>query len=68
MPSGGKRPGAGRKATRQPAKRRLMLELDASEAAQLDALQVRLRRVSAAAVIREAIGFLALDVLAHTEV
>lgn len=66
MPRGGKRPGAGAKPTRPPAKRRLMLELDASESAQLEALRKRLGRSSDAAVIREAIGFLALDVARHT--
>lgn len=66
MARGGARPNSGPKRTRPPVKRRLMLELDASEAAQLDALQARLGRSSAAAVIREAIGFLALDVATHT--
>lgn len=63
MPSGGKRPGAGRKATRPQAARRLMLELSAAEARQLAALERRCG-VPASVIMRLALSTLHSDVQA----
>lgn len=54
MPRGGKRPGAGRKAARPKTARRVMLELSAAEARQLDDLEKRFG-ISASVVLRSAL-------------
>jgi hypothetical protein len=66
VPRGGKRPGAGAKRTRPPAKRRLMLELDASEAKQLSALEARLE-APASVVLRYALGLFYASFVHGTE-
>lgn len=58
MPIGGKRKGAGRKATRPPVERRVMLELSEQEAALLTKLECGTGE-PAAAVLRAALCYYA---------